>query len=141
MKIYCLEDFKTAFEKLKSKNPYRNLESQIIDYFFNKTSLELRSGTRLNNSTDTPYIKKRLSGSGGYRIYYLLIIKDNSLYLMFVHPKTGKYGSPNITDESKTLLYKRVLSAIESNELYIVSEESGKLKFNPDYTPETPLSP
>ena len=31
MKIYCLEDFKTAFEKLKSKNPYRNLESQIIN--------------------------------------------------------------------------------------------------------------
>jgi hypothetical protein len=37
-----------------------------------------------------------------------LIIKDEKLYLMFVHPKTGALGSENITDESKAYLYKKV---------------------------------
>lgn len=118
MKILCHEDFKVEFEKLKDKKSYRDLEKVLIDYFFNKSVDNLMSGTRLNNSDNTPYIKKRLSGSGGYRAYFLLLIKDEQLILMFVHPKTGSVGSPNITDESKAYLYKKVLSTIESNDLY-----------------------
>lgn len=46
-------------------------------------------------------------GKGGYRLYFLLIIRKESLYLMFVHPKTGSYGSENMTEESKAYLYKK----------------------------------
>ena len=80
MNIYCLEDFKVEFEKLKKKNSYKLIESQTIEYFFNKTVSELASGVCLNNSNDTPYIKKRLNGSGGFRFYFLLIIKQQNLY-------------------------------------------------------------
>lgn len=121
MKIYCLEDFKVEFDKLKSNKSYQTLEQSIIDYFFHKTVGELCSGIRLNNSKDTPYIKKRLRGSGGFRIYFLLIIKEENIYLMFVHPKTGSAGAENITDESKAYLYKKVLGCIQSNNLYNVS--------------------
>lgn len=118
MDIYCLDDFKVEFEKLNSKKSYITIESDIIEYFFNKSVQELSSGTRLNNSDDTPYIKKRLRGSGGFRCYFLLIIKSQSLFLMFVHPKTGSKGSENITDESKAYLYKKVLDCIKSEDLY-----------------------
>jgi len=118
MTIFCLEEFKTEFDRLKTKKQYRNLEAEIIDYFFGKSIHELKSGTCLNNSITTPYIKKRLSGSGGYRFYYLLLIKDDKLYLMFVHPKTGPFGAENIKDESKAHLYKRILDAITENDLY-----------------------
>ncbi len=124
MDIYCLEEFKVEFEKLKSKKAYKTLEQQIIDYFFNKSSEELKSGTCLNQSHTTPYIKKRLGGSGGFRMYYLLIIKDEKLYLMFVHPKTGPEGAENIKDESKAFLYKKVLESIENNDLYQVKIDS-----------------
>lgn len=87
MDYFCLKDFKVEFEKLIKKKPYRSLEQDIIDYFFNKPSSELLSGTRLNNSDTAPYIKKRLDGKGGYRFYYLILIRDDRLYLMFVHPK------------------------------------------------------
>ncbi len=53
MNIYCLEDFKVEFEKLKKKNSYKLIESQTIEYFFNKTVSELASGVCLNNSNDT----------------------------------------------------------------------------------------
>jgi hypothetical protein len=131
MDIFCLEDFKVEFEKLKGKKSYSSIEDDIIKYFFGKNAQELSSGVRLNNSSETPYIKKRINGSGGFRFYYLLIIKDEKLYLMFVHPKTGALGSENITDESKAYLYKKVLDSIISNDLYqlTLNEENKKIDF------------
>ncbi len=118
MEIYCIEDFKTEFEKLISKKSYSSLNQDIIDYFFDKPFQELCSGTRLNNSDETPYIKKRLSGRGGFRVYFLLVMKGENLYLMFVHPKTGSLGSENINDESKAYLYKKILNCIKTGDLY-----------------------
>jgi|SRR5690606_29330764 len=130
MDIYCLDDFKVEFEKLNSKKSYNTIESDLIDYFFDKSVQELSSGTRLNNSDDTPYIKKRLRGSGGFRCYFLLIIKNEALYLMFVHPKTGSKGSENITDESKAYLYKKVLECIKSEDLYKLTLDETQTKIN-----------
>lgn len=121
MKIFCLDDFKVEFEKLISKKSYRDLQKEIVNYFFDKSVEDLKSGTRLNNDDEIPYIKKRLRGSGGYRCYFLLVIKDECLYLMFVHPKTGSSGSSNITDESKTYLYKKVQKSIQNSDLYELS--------------------
>jgi hypothetical protein len=118
MEIFCLEDFKKEFDKLSRKKAYKTLEQAIIDYFFNNSISDLKSGTRLNNCDLTPYIKKRLRGSGGYRIYFLILIKKKNVYLMFLHPKTGPDGADNITDESKSMLYKKVLECIKTNNLF-----------------------
>ncbi len=133
MKIYCLDRFKLEFDKLKSKKSYRSIEQDIISYFFGKTTSELASGTRLNNSVDPLYIKKRINGSGGFRFYFLLIIKNDALYLMFVHPKTGSMGASNITDESKAALYKQVLADIQENNLFELSLDKAKSKIS--FTP------
>lgn len=129
MTIFCLDEFKAQFEKLKKKNSYSSIESDIIQYFFNKEMQQLTSGTRLNNSDDTPYIKKRLNGSGGFRIYFLLLVKKGNVYLMFLHPKTGSLGYENITNESKAFLYKKVLECIKANNLYEVTVKNNKLLF------------
>jgi hypothetical protein len=131
MEIFCIDEFKTEFDRLISKKAYHQLEQDIIDYFFNKSDSELCSGTRLNNSDTTPYIKKRLNGRGGFRTYFLLIKIKSCIYLMFVHPKTGSLGAENISDESKAYLYKKVLACIQSNNLYKVELNSEKrLVFN-----------
>lgn len=140
MEIFCLPEFLTEFEKLKSKKPYRTLENDLINYFFDpkKTkSVHFQSGTNLNNSTSTPYIKKRLNGSGGYRFYFLLLIKDEKIYLMFVHPKTGPDGAENITDESKAHLYKKVLEAIQTKNCLKLTCKEKKLIFSPIELPVT----
>jgi len=104
MDLYCLEDFKVEFEKLNSKKSSKTIEKDLINYFFDKSSQELSSGTRLNNSDVIPYIKKRLRGSGGFRCYYLLIIKDDALYLMFVHPKQAQ-GALRILQMNPKLIF------------------------------------
>lgn len=132
MHIYCIEDFKKEFENLVSKNAYKSLESEIIKYFFNKPISKLLSGARLNNSDVTPYIKKRIGGSGGFRCYFLVLIKDESLYLMFVHPKSGPKGSRNLKDDSKAYLYKKVLSCIKEKQFYelTLNSNENKIIFN-----------
>lgn len=132
MELYCLEDFKVEFDKLKSKKSYNTIEQEIINYFFEKSTEELSSGVRLNHNIDVPYIKKRLRGRGGFRVYFLLVIKNDSLYLMFVYPKTGSLGSDNITDESKAYLYKKVLECIQSKDLYRLSLDNSKKKIKFD---------
>ena len=131
MELFCLDDFKVEFEKLVSKKSYNDIEKELINYFFDKTIEDLKSGTRLNNSDEFPYIKKRLKGKGGYRFYFLLLVKNEALYLMFVHPKTGVKGSSNITDDSKTYLYKKVLDCIKSEDLYrlVLNDSKDKVIF------------
>lgn len=130
MQVYCIEDFKKEFDKLISKKSYKNLESEIIKYFFNKPIEKLLTGVRLNNSDETPYIKKRLGGRGGFRFYFLVLIKQDSLYLMFVHPKTGSNAASNVKDDSKALLYKKILSCIQENKLYRLTLNDGNDKIN-----------
>jgi hypothetical protein len=130
MTVFALEEFKIEFDKLKKKNSYATIEKEIISYFFSDNPSQINSGVRLNNSDTVPYIKKRLNGSGGLRIYFLLIILDEKVYLMFVHPKTGSLGYDNISDKSKGWLYKKALNDIESNNLFLLTVVNDELKFD-----------
>jgi hypothetical protein len=129
MAIFCIEEFKAEYDKLNKNNSYSTLEKDLIDYFFDKPIEQLLSGSRLNGSNENPYIKKRLKGSGGYRFYFLVIVKDNNLYLLFVHPKTGSLGFDNVTDESKAYLYKTVLDAIKNKKYYRLEVVDEKISF------------
>jgi len=51
MTILCLEDFKIQFEKLKKKNSYSSVESDIIEYFLYKKILESIQSNNLYNVT------------------------------------------------------------------------------------------
>lgn len=70
-----------------------------------------------------PHIKKRLKGSGGFRIYYYIYVTEDRLYLLFVHPKSGSMGSSNIDDDFKADIIKRLPSAIRDKQLYKLSKD------------------
>jgi hypothetical protein len=123
MKLYCLEGFKTEVEKLSKNKSYKTIAETVIAHFCGKSITDLNNGTRLNNSDTHPYIKKRLEGSGGYRVYYLMLIVNDCVYLMYIHPKTGSDGSENITNEAKSAFLKEVLEAIKNGDLYEVTPD------------------
>jgi hypothetical protein len=125
MNLYCLEDFKTAVEKLGKNKSYSNIEQSVIEYYCNKSIDQVKSGVNLNASDTVPYLKKRLEGSGGYRVYFLILIKNDCLYLMYIHPKTGAEGSENITEEARKGFYKKILACIKTDEgLYDVKPDA-----------------
>jgi hypothetical protein len=125
MKIFCTTEFEKIFRKLSRKNAYRDLEKEVVEHFFAER-IDLSGGRRLGGHGENPYIKKRLGGSGGYRTYFYIIVKEGNLYLMFLHPKTGPDGSPNITDEAKTQLLKDLISDIKSKRLLSVTKHETK---------------
>ncbi len=125
MKIFCTAEFEKIFKRLSKKNAYRDLEKEIVEYFFAE-NIDFSGGRRLGGHAENPYIKKRLGGSGGYRTYFYIIVKDNSLYLMFLHPKTGPDGSTNITDEAKTQLLRDLISDIKSKRLLCLTKHESK---------------
>lgn len=121
MKIFCTAEFEKIFKKLSRKNAYRDLEREIIEYFFAE-KIDFSGGRRLGGHAENPYIKKRLGGSGGYRTYFYVVVKQDNLYLMFLHPKTGPDGSPNITDDAKTQLLKDLILDIKLGRLLSVTK-------------------
>lgn len=130
MEIYCLEEFKTEYDKLKKNNSYKDLEKNIINFFFGKHQDDFfKTGTLMNGSHEIPFIKMRIKGSGGWRFYYLLIINKGKLYLMFLHPKTGSSGASNITSAFAKSIYNTVLKEITANNLYTLSVAEGALLF------------
>jgi hypothetical protein len=72
MNFYCVPEFEAAYKKLIRKNSYKDLPQLLCECFADDEITKSQRGTLLNNSTEIPFIKLRLSGSGGYRIYYYI---------------------------------------------------------------------
>ena len=126
MKIYCIEDFKLEIERLNHNNSYSDSESTIIDYFWGKQLKNVLSGSNLNNNPVKPFIKKRLEGRGGYRIYFLADPAKDAVYIAFYHPKTGSEGYESIKDDFKTHLLKKVGNLIKDQEYYELTASAAK---------------
>lgn len=118
MKIFCIPEFKSEYDKLVKKKSYSSIEETLFDFFNGKNINDLRTGTNLSTYPDIPFVKKRLQGRGGFRIYYFLLIKDDNVYLSFLHPKTGPLGIQNLKDWKKYL--NLTIEYIKSGNLYQV---------------------
>lgn len=117
MEFYCTENFKDTIEGLLKNRSYKDLRSEFID-FLGESKESLCYGTKLTGTKEIPFIKKRIGGSSGYRSYYLFLIKDDKVYLSFIHPKTGSKGSSNITNEARKRFYKDVFNSIQDKSYY-----------------------
>ena len=132
MNIYCTEEFFKEYNKLLKKKSYNKLDQDLISYFFENDIDQISTGINLNQDQEKPFIKKRISGSGGFRIYFYLIISDQKAYLTFVHPKTGSIGSDNLKKESIARLQKEILQNIKSNDLYKLTVKVTELETQND---------
>lgn len=122
MKVFSTLEFKNEFEKLIRKNSYKYLSEEIIScYLGEKDIKDCLEGTKLNGHSPNPFIKKRLGGSGGSRLYLIAVIKRDSIYLSFIHPKAGALGYENISNSKKTQLLNDVVFCIENNNLFEVT--------------------
>lgn len=133
MKIFSTPEFKSEFEKLIRKNSYIYLHAEIIQCYFDKKIEECLSGVKLNGHSPNPFIKKRLNGSGGSRLYLFAFTLDNSIYLSFIHPKSGNLGYENVSNIKKTQLINDIVDCIKNNDLYFVTccEKKEILIFTP----------
>ena len=83
---------------------YRNTEQDISNY------IRLKK-TRLVNS----FLK--VGSSGGFRIVYIVDLQKDFVCLLYVYPKTGKYGQKNYTNEKELL--STFVNELINNELTV----------------------
>lgn len=121
MKLFSTQEFKNEFEKLIKKNSYKYLSAELISFYFEKEITSCLDGTKLNGHSKNPFIKKRLGGSGGARLYLIAVIANDSIYFSFIHAKSGALGYENISNTKKTQLLNDVVNAIIDNNLFEVS--------------------
>jgi len=129
MIVFCTERFKTEYTKLIKRNSYRDLEKELINGFFNRSDEQVFAGYKITGTDSRRIIKKRLGGSGGYRVYFYAYITEKKAYLGYVYPKTGSEGKQSLNADFETMLIREIKEAILSDELYELKIENEKLIF------------
>lgn len=89
--------------KLEKKGSYADLRSLLFDFFSKKEALEdWKEGTRIHlGNPNFLCLKKRMGGSGGYRMYYLLTIHGDEITIAALYPKFGTKGGSDLSDSGK----------------------------------------
>lgn len=128
MDIDCTPEFKQEYEKLKKNKSYHSLVTSLIDFLSNSNN-NFASGSNLNHNDKTPYIKKRINGAGGYRLYYYYIIVNNRITLMFIHPKTGSSGFESVSVTKRSQLLDEREKCISNGDLYKVIIKNEEIVF------------
>lgn len=140
MNIFTTKEFISEVQKLLKNKAHANCEKDIIESIFKKTIDEIKSiGTkRLGGHPEkNPFIRKRIGSektgkSSGYRLYFWLFIIEENVYLMFIHPKTGRRSTTNISSEKQKELVKTFKHCKEHNLFFEV--ELGKTRNKIVYT-------
>ncbi|MEZ4850542.1 MAG: hypothetical protein R3B93_18400 [Bacteroidia bacterium] len=127
MEIKCTQSFCDQFSRLKRKKSYRDLEALLAKFFHEKEFKDLLSGARIHDTPGKPFIKKRLGGSGGYRLYYIADENEENIYNLVIYPKTGPDAQANITDAEKVECIRELVNAKKKGNLFVCRiDENGK---------------
>ncbi len=121
MTILATPEFKFEFEKLIKINSYSYLSKEIIETYFEKKIEDCLGGVRLNGHSPNPFLKKKLGGRGGSRLYLVAVVAKDKIYLSFIHPKAGSAGYENISNEKKTKLLDTLRECVLKYDLYELS--------------------
>lgn len=102
--------------KLEKKGSYSDLRSLLFDFISKKETLEdWKEGTRIHlGNPNFLFLKKRIGGSGGYRMYYLLTIHGDEITIAALYPKFGTKGGSDLSDSGKIESIREALDGIVS---------------------------
>jgi hypothetical protein len=129
MELYCTEEFKHEVARLRKNSSYATIEETIAKGYCGVAFSDACGGDPLSDWPDLmTYRKRRLEGSGGYRVYTLAVFAGERAYLGFIHPKTGKYKQDNLSKDEINSILRQILEARKSGNLYIVEAEGEKKK-------------
>ena len=112
MRIFMSPDFIEEVRKILKSKGHADCEQAIIEAIYKKGMddiVQVGSTKKIGGTNDTPFIRKRLEGagtgkSGGYRLYFWAFKIEDDVYLIFIHPKTGRRSSTNLSTKGQKQL-------------------------------------
>lgn len=135
MKLFFTQEFIDEVNLILKTNSHSDCELSLIESVFNKTLDEIKNtGTKRlgGDPNKNPFLRKRIetlnSGkSSGYRLYLWVFYTENNVYLLFIHPKTGRRSGTNLTTEKQKELVK-TFKQNRDNNTFIEVELNDKKK-------------
>lgn len=130
MKFYSIKKFDNQIKEItkKSKDGYSSYLKDISDFFRNKSSETLlKYIVTIEQITKNSVLKKskvensfqKLSSKDGYRVIYVLNTDTDTIYLLYVYPKRGKFGQLDIKQNVKKFLKTNLEIAFMEDSLTI----------------------
>lgn len=128
MKIFFTSDFFNQATRLikKPKDGYQSCLEDIISNISTASTSDLITGNPVLFEQSPLYLAKirlpnsfqKLSKRDGFRLMAIVDSQADTLTLVYIYPKTGKYGQGNISHKDEITLFNH----------YLDEEEAGALK-------------
>lgn len=121
MRVYVTHTVADAIVKMEKKPSYSNL--RLLFYGFIKsheTAESWKVGSLLNRGAEWPFVKGRIAGRSGYRIYYLILIKQDEVIISAIYPKFGSLGINTLGHEARNAAYSDSILAYKSRDMRLV---------------------
>jgi mRNA-degrading endonuclease RelE of RelBE toxin-antitoxin system len=123
MSVYITEEFVSEVSLLLKDTSHKDCEKEIIQHVFNSSieEIKLNGCKRLGGDPNkSPFLRKRIETeykgkSSGYRLYFWLMIEEENVYLLFIHPKTGRRSGTNLTTLKQKELVKTFINHRKNN--------------------------
>ena len=137
MSVFLTEEFVSEVSLLLKDTSHDDCEKEIIKSIFNSSLEEFRLNgcKRLGGDPNkSPFLRKRIETenagkSSGYRLYFWLLIEEENIYLLFIHPKTGRRSGTNITTEKQKELVKTFINHRKNNLFKEVEVQNGRIVY------------
>ena len=142
MDFFTTEEFIIEVTKLLKSKSHFDCEIEIISSILSSNIEQIKNiackriGGDANKS---PFLRKNVETSnggksGGYRLYFWLMVQDEDVFLLFIHPKKGRYSSPNITPKKQIELVQTFKSSRESDRFIKIelNETKNKIVYSKD---------
>ena len=135
MYIFFTQEFIDEVTLISKANSHIDCKLSLIHSIFNKNIDEIKNtGTKRlgGDPNKNPFLRKRIetSNSGkssGYRLYLWMFYFENNVYLLYIHPKTGRRSGTNLTLEKQKELVKTFKENRDKN-TFIRTELNNKNK-------------
>jgi len=129
MDVYLTNEFIKETLTLLKSNSHKDIEQLLIQELFCKKSEDIKGYRLSGDNTNSRFLKVRVSRenegkSGGYRVYAWIIIKEDNLYLTYIHPKKGRRSQASISnDRIKELIKSFITERRENNFIKVENKD------------------
>ena len=137
MRIFMSPTFIEEVRKLVKSKDHADCEKTLIESVYSKTLDEIIQGgaaKKLGGTPDTPFIRRRLQGQGtgksaGYRLYLWAFRLENDIYLIYMHPKTGRRSAVNISSDYQKELVREFKKFRDAGDMVLtkLSKDGSKI--------------
>lgn len=140
MDIFVTNEFILEVKSILKTNSHSDCEIELINAIFTKNIEEIKQNgcKRLGGDPNkSPFLRKRIESAGtgksaGYRLYFWLMVIEENIYLLYIHPKTGKKSGSNLKTEKQKELVNTFINSRKDSTFLKVELKNNKIIYSND---------